>query len=122
MTAAARLAAPTRPGNWSIAALVLAGAGVIAATWLVVATDTDPGGVLWPFVVAPIAIALAPIASFWSISKKSVKIGTRKTPPPKPSMEPTIAAAAETTPSSMNRVISNRFILRTHPYLGAAAL
>jgi len=61
MTAVARLAAPTRPGNWSIAALVLAGAGVIAATWLVIAIDSDPDHVLWPLVIAPLAIALAPI-------------------------------------------------------------
>jgi len=56
-----RPAAHDRPGSWSLAALVLAGAGVIAATWLAVATDSDPGGVLWPLVVAPIAIALAPV-------------------------------------------------------------
>ncbi|MBM2822473.1 MAG: hypothetical protein HW413_1219 [Thermoleophilia bacterium] len=61
MTVVARPAAQTRPGNWSLAALVLAGAGVTAATWLIVATDSDPGAVLWPLVVAPIAIALAPV-------------------------------------------------------------
>jgi hypothetical protein len=49
------------PGSWSIAALLLAGAGVAASTWLVIATDGDPGGVLWPLVVAPIAIALVPV-------------------------------------------------------------
>jgi hypothetical protein len=49
------------PGSWSIAALLLAGAGVAASTWLVLASDGDPGGVLWPLVVAPIAIAIAPV-------------------------------------------------------------
>jgi hypothetical protein len=33
----------------------------VAATWLIVASDSDPGHVLWPLVVAPIAIALAPV-------------------------------------------------------------
>jgi len=50
-----------RAGLWSLAAFVLAGAGVAASTWLVVTVDSDPGGVLWPLVVAPIAIALAPL-------------------------------------------------------------
>jgi len=54
-------AARSMPGGWSIAALLLAGAGVVASTWLVVATDSDPSHVLWPLVVAPIAIALAPV-------------------------------------------------------------
>jgi len=49
------------PGSWSIAAVLLAGAGVAASTWLVLTIDSDPGGVLWPLVVAPLAIALAPI-------------------------------------------------------------
>jgi FtsH-binding integral membrane protein len=50
-----------RPGVWSLLAFALASAGVVAATWLVVTTDGDPGGVLWPLVVAPLAITLAPV-------------------------------------------------------------
>ena len=42
-----RPAAHDPPGSWGLAALVLAGAGVIAANWLAVATDSDPGGVLF---------------------------------------------------------------------------
>jgi hypothetical protein len=61
VTVVVRPAAHERPGSWSLAALVLAGAGVTGATWLAVATDSDPGGVLWPLVVAPLAIALAPV-------------------------------------------------------------
>ena len=52
---------PARAGGWSIAALALAGAGVIASTWLVLAADSDPGEVLWPLVVAPLAVALIPV-------------------------------------------------------------
>lgn len=48
-------------GAWSLGALVLAGVGVAASTWLIVASDGDPSSVLWPLVVAPVAIALAPV-------------------------------------------------------------
>lgn len=47
-------------GLWSASALALAVAGVVASIWLVVSTDSDPAGVLWPLVVAPVAIALVP--------------------------------------------------------------
>ena len=50
-----------RAGLWSIMALVFAGLGVAVAAWLVVALDSDPSGVLWPLVVLPVAIALAPV-------------------------------------------------------------
>jgi hypothetical protein len=59
------------PGGWSIAALLLAGAGVVAATWLVIAIDSDPGDVLWALVVAPIAIALAPVL----VPRTGVRLG-----------------------------------------------
>jgi hypothetical protein len=47
-------------------------------------------------------MALAPIASFWSTPKKRVKIGTRNTPPPRPSMDPRMAVIAAATPSSID--------------------
>lgn len=50
-----------RPGSWRTAALALAVLGVAAATWFVFAVDSDPGGVLWPLVVAPAFIALVPV-------------------------------------------------------------
>ena len=52
---------PAQAGGWSIAALVLACAGVGASASLVVTMDSVPARVLWPLVVAPVAIALAPI-------------------------------------------------------------
>jgi hypothetical protein len=63
--------ARSTPGGWTIAALLLAGAGVTASTWLVVASDGDPGGVLWPLVVAPIAIVLAPVL----VPRTDVRVG-----------------------------------------------
>lgn len=51
----------SRPGSWSVTALVLAGVGVVAATWLIVASDGDPADVLWPLVYAPVAISLVPV-------------------------------------------------------------
>ena len=51
----------SRREPWNLVALVLAGAGVCAATWLVVGSDGDPTQVVWPAVVAPIAIALVPV-------------------------------------------------------------
>jgi hypothetical protein len=57
-------------GLWSISALLLAALGVVLATWLVVATDSDPAAVLWPIVVAPVAIALAPVLA----PRRSVRI------------------------------------------------
>lgn len=52
-----------RPGIWSYVALVLAGIGVVAATWLVVSTPTDPAGVRWWLVVAPVALAAVPLVA-----------------------------------------------------------
>ena len=59
MTVAARprLAAHAQPGSRSLAALVLAGAGVIVATWLVVAIDADPGSVLIGVLPVPALLA-----------------------------------------------------------------
>jgi len=54
-------AAQSQPGRWSFGALVLAGAGVTASTWLAVTTDGDPGRVLWTLVLAPLAITIAPV-------------------------------------------------------------
>jgi len=59
------------PGGWSLAALALAGAGVIASTWLVLAIDGDPGDVLWPLVVTPVAIALGPVL----VPRDGVRLG-----------------------------------------------
>ena len=50
-----------RPRKSSLAALVLAAAGIVASTWLIVASDGDPAEVLWGLVVAPVAIALVPV-------------------------------------------------------------
>ena len=44
--------------------------------------------------------ALAPTANLGSIPKKRVRIGTRNTPPPNPSIEPRMAATAATAPIS----------------------
>jgi uncharacterized membrane protein len=49
------------PGFWSYAALILSGAGVVAATWLIFAIDSDPGQVEWPLVFAPVAITAVPV-------------------------------------------------------------
>jgi hypothetical protein len=68
---------------------------------------------LWRWTVEPriefvaTATELAPMATFWLTSKNRVRIGTRKTPPPSPSIEPTSAVAAETRPSSISRRMSN---------------
>ena len=51
------------PVRWSVAALTLAGIGVIASAWLVVGSDGDPSGVRWWLVVAPIAICLVPVVA-----------------------------------------------------------
>ena len=62
MTAVVRTQAQRRPSDvWSLTALGLAGLGVVASTWLIVESDGDPAGVLWPLVVAPVAIALVPV-------------------------------------------------------------
>lgn len=71
MRAAHRLNAPAHPGRWSVAALVLAGVGVLAATWLIVASDGDPGGVLWPLVVLPVAVCTLPVLA----PRRGVRIG-----------------------------------------------
>jgi hypothetical protein len=44
-----------------VAALVLAAGGVLAATWLIVASDGDPAQVVWPLVVAPVVVCLLPV-------------------------------------------------------------
>ena len=49
------------PGGWDVAAFLLASLGVLAAIWLVVASDGDTSHVRWPLVVAPVAVALAPV-------------------------------------------------------------
>jgi hypothetical protein len=51
----------SRPGAWSVAALVLAGVGAVAATWVIVGSDGDPSQVRWPLVMAPAAICLVPV-------------------------------------------------------------
>ncbi|CAN5238790.1 hypothetical protein BH09ACT13_BH09ACT13_11820 [soil metagenome] len=66
-----RLHFQPRPGRWSIAALVLAGIGVAASTSLVLASDGDPGSVLWPVVVLPVAIAFAPLV----VPRDRVRVG-----------------------------------------------
>jgi hypothetical protein len=58
-------------GGWSLAALALAVAGVIASAWLVFSVDSDPAGVAWPLVVAPVGIALAPVL----VSGTAARIG-----------------------------------------------
>jgi hypothetical protein len=55
------LVAGAGTGRWSIAALVLTVGGVLAATWLIVASDGDPAHVVWWLVVVPVAIALLPV-------------------------------------------------------------
>ena len=64
-------AAALRPGRWSVAALVLAAAGVIASIWLVVSTDSDPAEVAWPLIVAPVAVGLVPVLA----PRRSARIG-----------------------------------------------
>jgi hypothetical protein len=49
------------PGRGDVAAFVLASIGVLVAIWLVVASDGDPSQVLWPLVLAPVGITLAPV-------------------------------------------------------------
>ena len=48
-------------GRWSVAGLVLAALGVVCSIWIVVSTDGDPAGVVWPLVVLPVAIAVVPV-------------------------------------------------------------
>ncbi len=50
-----------KPGRWSLAAWCLAVLGVAISTWFILETDSDPGGILWPLVLAPAVIALLPI-------------------------------------------------------------
>ena len=59
-TRADRSVSVPKPGRWSLAALWLAGIGVGVSTWFILEMDSDPGGVLWPLVVAPAVIALVP--------------------------------------------------------------
>ena len=62
MTAVVGLSASrSAPGRWSLAALILAGLGVVASAWFVAVTDADPAVVVWSLVLAPVAIALAPL-------------------------------------------------------------
>ena len=75
MRVAHPLHASTAPGRWSVAALVLAGVGVLAATWIIVASDGDPSHVRWWLVVAPVAVCLAPVLA----PRKSVRIGAAVT-------------------------------------------
>ena len=72
---AAQAAAGARPGPWSVAAFVLAAGGVLAATWLIVASDGDPADVVWPLVVAPVAICLLPVF----LPRRNVRIGAAVT-------------------------------------------
>ena len=51
----------TNSGRWNLVALVLAGIGAAASTWLIVGSDSDSSHVRWPLVVAPIAICLVPV-------------------------------------------------------------
>ena len=60
-----------RPRAWSLAALVLAGTGVVAATWLIGGSDGDSSEVLWPLVVAPVAICLVPVL----VPRQATRIG-----------------------------------------------
>ena len=50
---------------------MLAGLGVVAATWIIVASDGDSAHVLWPLVVAPVAISLVPFL----VSRDSARVG-----------------------------------------------
>jgi hypothetical protein len=60
-----------RPGLRSLGALVLSAVGVVGATWLIVGSDGDPSQVLWPAVVAPLAICLTPVL----LPRQAVRIG-----------------------------------------------
>jgi hypothetical protein len=50
-----------RPVPWNVAALVLAGLGVVAATSIIVASDGDSSQVRWLLVIAPVAVCLVPV-------------------------------------------------------------
>jgi hypothetical protein len=65
------LAAGSRAVRWSLVALVLAGVGIAAATWVIVGSDGDPTQVVWPLVFAPVAICAMPVL----VRHPSVRIG-----------------------------------------------
>ena len=68
---AVRLCAGPRPGPWSLAALALSALGVLAATWIIVASDGDPSGVLWPLVVLPVVVCALTVL----VPRRNVRIG-----------------------------------------------
>jgi hypothetical protein len=51
------------PRRRDVGVFLLASAGVMAATWLILGSDGDSSQVLWPLVIAPAAIMLAPVAA-----------------------------------------------------------
>ena len=53
----------SRARKLSLAALALSGLGVMASTWMIVASDGDSSQVVWPLVVAPVVICLLPVLS-----------------------------------------------------------
>jgi hypothetical protein len=61
----------SRPNVWSTVALVLAGIGVLASTWLIAASDGDPTHVRWPLVLAPIVVCTVPVV----VRRREARIG-----------------------------------------------
>lgn len=60
-----------RPYPLAVAAFVLSVVGVLAATWIVVGSDGDPSGVVWPLVVLPVPVCAAPVL----VPGRAVRIG-----------------------------------------------
>ena len=60
-----------RRGSWGVAAFVLSALGVLTATGLVLAADSDPSDVRWPLVVLPVAVCAAPLL----FPTRAVRIG-----------------------------------------------
>ena len=60
-----------RRGSRGVAAFVLSALGVLTATGLVLATDSDPSHVRWPLVFLPVAVCAAPVL----VPTREVRIG-----------------------------------------------
>jgi hypothetical protein len=50
---------------------VLSAVGVLAATWTIVGSESDPSQVRWPLVVAPLAVCLVPVL----VPRQGARIG-----------------------------------------------
>jgi FtsH-binding integral membrane protein len=51
----------TEAERWSFLALALAAIGLAFSIWFILGSDSDPAGVLWWLVVAPLVVTAVPV-------------------------------------------------------------